>query len=108
MRPVPTAIGFLRHDVSGTRQRADQLQIQELARKLGYDLRKTLVFGPDTDRPLTRVRTAVSRLDADAVITPNLEHFDGRVPDDVVRVADLITVTPENTYTRHAPSPGAN
>ncbi|MEV6773381.1 hypothetical protein AB0N05_32590 [Nocardia sp. NPDC051030] len=100
MRPQPAAIGFLRHDVSGAQQQWDEAQIQHLARRLGYDLCKTLIFGPETDRPLLRVRTAVSRLDADAVITPSLEHFDGQVPDDVVEVADVITVSPENTYAR--------
>ncbi|MBL1077019.1 hypothetical protein JK358_21715 [Nocardia sp. 2] len=100
MRPQPAAIGFLRHDVSGAQQQWDQAQIQQLAQRLGYDLCKTLVFGPETDRPLQRVRTAVSRLAAEAVITPSLDHFGGRVPDDLVRVADVITVSPENTYAR--------
>ncbi|QLY28436.1 hypothetical protein [Nocardia huaxiensis] len=100
MRPQPAAIGFLRHDISGAQQQWDQVQIQQLAQRLGYDLCKTLVFGPDTDRLIQRVRTTVSRLEADAVITPSLAHFGGEVPEELVRVADLITVSPENTYAR--------
>lgn len=106
MRPQPSAIGFLRHDVSGAQRQWDEAQIQQLARRLGYDLCKTLVFGPETDRPILRVRTAVSRMEADAVITPSLAHFDGEVPDDVVQVADIITVHPENTYARWIVAPG--
>ncbi|MGW5228338.1 hypothetical protein ACWEP5_25780 [Nocardia niigatensis] len=100
MRPQPSAIGFLRHDVSGAQQQWDEAQIQHLARRLGYDLCKTLIFGPETDRPFVRVRTLVSRLEADAVIVPSLAHFGGHIPEDIVQVADIITVSPENTYAR--------
>ncbi|MFC7425148.1 hypothetical protein [Nocardia tengchongensis] len=105
MRPQPSAIGYLRHDVSGAQQQWDEAQIQHLARRLGYDLCKTLVFGPETDRPLIRVRTLVSHMEADAVIIPSLAHFDGHIPDDIVQVADIITVNPENTYARWAIPP---
>ncbi|MGW4243114.1 hypothetical protein [Nocardia sp. NPDC004722] len=100
MRPQPAAIGFLRHDVSGAQQQWDEAQIQHLARRLGYDLCKTLIFGPETDRPMLRVRTTLSRLAADAVIVPSLAHLGGRIPDDLVEIADIITVSPENTYAR--------
>ncbi|WP_246023258.1 hypothetical protein [Nocardia yunnanensis] len=86
--------------MSGAQQRWDQAQIQHLARRLGYDLCKTLVFGPETDRPIIRVRTALSRLQADAVIVPSLAHFGGQLPADLAEVADIITVSPENTYAR--------
>ncbi|WP_405495075.1 hypothetical protein [Nocardia sp. NBC_00511] len=105
MRPQPAAIGFLRHDVSGEQQQWDEAQIQHLARRLGYDLCRTLILGPDTDRPLVRVRTMVSRTEADAIIIPNLDHFGGRIPDEIVRIADVITVSPENTYARWAIPP---
>ncbi|MEU1426457.1 hypothetical protein ABZ412_05195 [Nocardia sp. NPDC005746] len=105
MRPQPSAIGYLRHDVSGAQQQWDEAQIQHLARRLGYDLCKTVVFGPETDRPLVRVRTLVSRMEADAVIIPSLAHFGGHIPDDIVQVADIITVSPENTYARWAIPP---
>ncbi|GAB2442780.1 hypothetical protein GCM10027262_58940 [Nocardia tengchongensis] len=91
--------------MSGAQQQWDEAQIQHLARRLGYDLCKTLVFGPETDRPLIRVRTLVSHMEADAVIIPSLAHFDGHIPDDIVQVADIITVNPENTYARWAIPP---
>ncbi|MCU1643773.1 MAG: hypothetical protein JWN03_4048 [Nocardia sp.] len=100
MRQQPGAIGYLRHDVSAAHQQWDIAQIQHLAKRLGYDLCKMLVFGPETDQPMEQLRDAVSQLEADAVITVDLEHFDGDVPDGIVDVADVITVNPENTYTR--------
>ncbi|WP_067563656.1 hypothetical protein [Nocardia acidivorans] len=100
MQHQPAAIGFLRHDVSGTHQRWDQAQMRQLARRLGYDLCRTLVYGPETSEILEEVRDAISQNEADAVITPSLEHFDGEIPDPLVQVADVITVTPENTYAR--------
>lgn len=100
MRQQPTAIGFLRHDMSGAHQRWDLAQIQHLAKRLGYDLVKTLILDPGDGEVLEEVRAAVAQLEADAVITPSLEHFDGEVPDGLVQVADVITVNPENTYAR--------
>ncbi|MFB8000674.1 hypothetical protein [Nocardia sp. NPDC056000] len=100
MRQQPAAIGFLRHDVSGTHQRWDKAQLHQLAKRLGYDLCQTLVLGPETGELIDEVRTAITEAEADAVITPSLDHFDGEIPDPLVEVADLITVTPENTYAR--------
>ncbi|GAB0108377.1 hypothetical protein JMUB6875_73930 [Nocardia sp. JMUB6875] len=97
------AIGYLRRDVSGSRQQWDESRIRSLAARFGYDLCKTLVLGPDTDRPLHRVRVAVSRVGAEAVFTPSLEHFDrGRVPAELVAVADIITVDTEETFARYS------
>ncbi|WP_230329799.1 hypothetical protein [Nocardia aurantiaca] len=74
-----------------------------MAHRLGYDLRRTVVFGPRTDRPVQRLRVLVSRLDLEAVIVPSVDHFEGGcVPADLVAVADIITVYPENTYARSA------
>ncbi|MRH90577.1 hypothetical protein GFY24_24570 [Nocardia sp. SYP-A9097] len=100
MRHQPAAIGFLRHDVSRAQQRWDQAQMRHLARRLGYDLCRTLVCGPATAELMEEVRAAISQTEADAVITPSLDHFDGAVPDPLVQVADVITVSPENTYAR--------
>ncbi|MEV6767320.1 hypothetical protein AB0N05_01675 [Nocardia sp. NPDC051030] len=98
-----SAIGWLRSDISGERQGWDEARIRGLAHRLGYDLRKTVVFGPRTDRPLHRLRVLVSRLDLDAVIVPSIEHFEGgEVPVELVEVADIITVQPRNTYARYA------
>ncbi|WP_245663208.1 hypothetical protein [Nocardia inohanensis] len=61
------------------------------------------MFGPETDRPVHRLRVAVSRTNAEAVFTPSAAHFDGgTVPADLVRVADVVTVDTEETYARYA------
>ncbi|GAB4588887.1 hypothetical protein [Nocardia sp. IFM 10818] len=101
MTTEPSAIGWLRSDVSGIQQESDEAAIRGLAYRLGYDLRKTVVFGPLTDQPLRRLRVLISRLDLDAVIVPSARHFDGgAVPPELVAVADIITVSPEMTYVR--------
>lgn len=103
MTTEPNAIGWLRSDVSGARQEWDEAQIRGVAQRLGYDLRKTVVFGPCTDRPLHRLRMLVSRLALEAVIVPSVEHFEhGMVPAELVAIADVITVTPVQTYARYA------
>ncbi|WP_327140111.1 hypothetical protein [Nocardia sp. NBC_01327] len=99
---APSAIGYLRHDISKARQVWDEAQIRSVAARLGYDLRKTVVFGPHTDRPDLRLRTVVSRLGVDAVVTPSLAHLGGEVPDFLAKVCDVITVDPETTYARSA------
>ncbi len=97
----PTALGYLRADVSGTRQQWDETQIRSLAKRLGYDLAKIVVFTDTTERPAYRLRVCVSRVGAEAVFAPSLEHFtDCRVPAEVVAVADVVTVTPEATFAR--------
>ncbi|MGK8553051.1 hypothetical protein [Nocardia gipuzkoensis] len=102
MRPRPTAIGYLRRDVSGASQTWDEIQIRSLAKRLGYELAKTVVFGPRTDCPLSRLLNVVRRIDVDAVIVPNPQHFGADVPTELVKVVDVITVQPENTYARRA------
>ncbi|MFE5283886.1 hypothetical protein ACFRAQ_02800 [Nocardia sp. NPDC056611] len=97
------AIGWLRSDISGERREWDEARIRIMAHRLGYNLRKTVAFGPWTDRPVHRLRVLVSRLALEAVIVPSVEHFEGGcVPAELVAVTDVITVTPENTYARYA------
>lgn len=98
----PTAIGYLRRDVCGVAQDWDEIRIRSLAKRLGYELAKTVVFGALTDEPVTRLINVVRSLDAEAVVVPSAAHFDGGVPDRLVAVADVITVEPENTYARWA------
>ncbi len=98
---IPGAIGYLREDVSGARRQWDEVRIRRLAARLGYDLRRVAVFGPHTDRPIYRLRVLVANLGVDAVIVPSLEHFEnGGVPGDLVERADVITVSPEQTFAR--------
>ncbi|MFQ6393293.1 recombinase family protein [Nocardia sp. KC 131] len=100
MRARPTAIGYLRRDVSGIAQEWDEIQIRSVAKRLGYDLAKTVVFGRETDRPECRLLNVIRAVDADAVIVPSAEHFDGSIPDPLVQACDVVTVSPENTYAR--------
>ncbi|WP_405163930.1 hypothetical protein OG203_02075 [Nocardia sp. NBC_01499] len=101
----PRAIGYLRRDISGGSQMWHETQIRSLARRLGYELAKTVVFGPEVDDPVTRLLTVVRSTEAEAVVVPGPEHFGGRVPDRVVRVCDVITVSPHCTYARSYTSP---
>ncbi|WP_067820805.1 hypothetical protein [Nocardia inohanensis] len=99
----PGAIGYLRRDVSGERQQWDEAQIRSLAARLGYELRKTIVFGPHTDEPVLRLAMVVERLGVEAVIVPGPGHFEGDlVPGELVARTDVITVEPEHTYARYA------
>ncbi|MEU7768402.1 hypothetical protein AB0B25_25280 [Nocardia sp. NPDC049190] len=102
MRAKPPALGYLRKDVSGVSQAWDEAQIRSLAKRLGYELAKTVTFGAGTDGPVGRLVDVVRDLDVDAVISPGLRHFDDAVPDELVQVCDLITVTPKSTFSRSA------
>ncbi|MEV6555013.1 hypothetical protein AB0M22_04795 [Nocardia sp. NPDC051756] len=95
----PTAIGYLRRDVSGVSQVWDETQIRSVAKRLGYELTKIVVFGAQTEQPVQQLLNAIERVDADAVVMPNLTHLADEL-DRVVRVCDVITVNPENTYAR--------
>ena len=97
------AIGYLRRDVSGVRQPWDETQIRSLAKRLGYNLRKTITFTCSVDDPEGRLRNIAERLGVDAVLVPGVAHFEGNaVPPGLVRVVDVITVEPEYTYARWA------
>ncbi|WP_406277473.1 hypothetical protein OH799_08300 [Nocardia sp. NBC_00881] len=100
MRAKPSALGYLRKDVSGVSQDWDEAQMRSLAKRLGYELTKTLTFGATTDEPVGRLIDVARHCDVDAVISPSLHHFDDAVPDELVEVCDLITVTPEQTFSR--------
>ncbi|WP_433521596.1 hypothetical protein ACQPZ2_30400 [Nocardia pseudovaccinii] len=101
MTTKPTAIGYLRKDISGFSQMWDETQMRSLAKRLGYNLTKTVTFGPETDHPLTRLLNVVRHLAVDAVITPALNHLDGQIPDELKTAAiEVVTVNPEHTYAR--------
>ncbi|WP_327146431.1 hypothetical protein [Nocardia sp. NBC_01327] len=107
MFEIPTAIGYLRSDVSGVRQPWDELQSRSLAKRLGYALAKTVVFSDRVEDPVQRLIDVVRRMDAEAVVVPNLEHFGGTVPGELVRMVDVITVAPHDTYARWIIPPDA-
>lgn len=107
MGAQPTAIGYLRRDVSGISQTWDEIQIRSIAKRLGYDLAKTVAFGPETDHPQSRLLNVIRTMDVDAVIVSSAAHLGGDIPDPLVQACDVITVSPENTYARWAvPFPG--
>ncbi|MFE3256664.1 hypothetical protein ACFXPS_28360 [Nocardia sp. NPDC059091] len=98
---LPSAIGFLRSDISGLNQPHDELQIRRAANLTGYDLRKTIVFSEQTENRAHRLRVAIDRLGVDAVIVPSTSHFDGHdIPTDLLAVATVITVSPGSTTAR--------
>ncbi|MEV0296044.1 hypothetical protein [Nocardia sp. NPDC050710] len=94
MRSAPTAIGYLRRDISRGTQQWDETGIRARAKCLGYALAKTVVFGDQTDDPEQRLVNAVRAMDADAVIAPSLAHFDGEVPETLVRLCELNVIAP--------------
>lgn len=96
----PQAIGYIRSDISGTRQQWDESQIRSLAKRLGYDLRKTAAFSENTDRPIHRLRVMLDRLGVDTIITPSIAHLDNDVPPELTDVTEIITVDPQTTYAR--------
>lgn len=104
---IPTAIGYLRSDVSGARQPWDEVQNRSVAKRLGYAMVKTVVFSEHIEDPIQRLINVVGRTHAEAVVVPSLEHFGGSVPDELVRVVDVITVDPHDTYARWIIPPDA-
>ncbi len=107
MQYRPTAIGYLRTDVSGVARFHDESQIRTLATRLGYDFADMIVYDPKFGRPsLARLKAQATRLAAEAVFVPGPEHFEsGRIPPSLVEKLDVITVTPETTYARRATPP---
>ncbi|MVU77153.1 hypothetical protein GPX89_07810 [Nocardia sp. ET3-3] len=98
---LPSAVGFLRTDVSGPNQAQDELRIRQAANRTGYDLRKTIVFSERTKDRVHRLRVAIDRLDVEAVIVPTVEHFDGGdIPDEIREMAGVLILNPEVKYLR--------
>ncbi|MFC9993269.1 hypothetical protein [Nocardia sp. NPDC127526] len=102
MRFRATCLGYLRTDVSGIGQLWDESQMRQRAAQLGYDFAGVVVYDPASGRPpLARLKAQVNRLDAEAVIVPGPEHFEGgRVPGALVEQVDVVTLHPEETYAR--------
>ncbi|MGW0247737.1 hypothetical protein ACWDYH_13985 [Nocardia goodfellowii] len=105
MRDKPTAIGYLRQDVSGASQQWDETQMRALAKKLGYDYAKTIVFTRCTENRLLRLIQVVERVDAEAVFVPTATHFSDHVPPELIQFCDVITVSPLETYARRIAPP---
>ncbi|GGK46061.1 hypothetical protein [Nocardia camponoti] len=100
----PPAIGYLRRDISGVAQSWDETQIRSLAERLGYRFTKTVVFSNRTENPLGRLIDVVATSEAVAVVVPNLAHLGDDVPDSLLAVCEIVTVSPETTYARTLPA----
>ncbi|MFI1913630.1 hypothetical protein [Nocardia sp. NPDC020380] len=113
MRFRPTAVGYVRSDISGARQAWDEERIRSRAKRLGYDFAKIVVADARSGGQaqgggalLAGLKSTLRRLDAEAVIVPSAKHFAGeQVPSDLVQLVDVITVEPEETYARWAIPP---
>ncbi|WP_405177381.1 hypothetical protein OG225_23880 [Nocardia sp. NBC_01377] len=103
MRQRPTAIGYLRRDVSGVSWEWHEVRIRGMARRFGYDLADTVAAGSGADRSLPRLLELVRGMDVDAVITPSLVHLGGELPDDLLRLCEINTFEPEATYAARTP-----
>ena len=101
MRSTPTAIGYLRLDLSGDAMDWDIAQIRKLAMRYGYDLAEIVRLDGAGIHIVAALREVIRETDAEAVIMPNLAHLDDR-PEELVRACDVITVRPTNTYARRA------
>ncbi|WP_306363918.1 hypothetical protein [Nocardia sp. CC227C] len=110
MRYRPTAVGYLRTDISGAARLQDEALIRKLAARLGYDFADMIVYDPKFGRPpLARLKAQVGRLGARAVIAPGLEHFEGgQIPGSLTELVDVVTVSPEATFEHRAVLPLPN
>lgn len=99
---MPTAIAYLRSDVSGVRQSWDEIRNRGCAKRRGDTLSKTIVFSRRVEDPIGRLIEAVRRAGAQSVVVPSLAHFDGTVPAALLAEADVITVDPYRIYTVRA------
>ncbi|WP_405490887.1 hypothetical protein [Nocardia sp. NBC_00511] len=107
MRFRPTAVGYLRSDISGVRLAWDEERIRSHARRLGYDFAKVVVVdGRSSPQPVAGLKATIVRLEAEAVVVPSIRHFEGgAVPGDLVNLVDVITLEPEETFVRWANPP---
>lgn len=102
----PVAIGYLRKDIAGVAQGWNETQIRSTAKRLGYNLAKTVAFGASTEHPIQELIAAARRAKADAAIVPSATHFeDNDIPAELTQVVDVVTVSPEHTYARWALNP---
>ncbi|MBF6202361.1 hypothetical protein, partial [Nocardia cyriacigeorgica] len=77
----------MRVDLASFGQSQCESLIQATAAELGYDLLGTLTL---TATPLNQLRALVTELSIDAVLCPSYDHFDGRVPIELLSIAEVI------------------
>ncbi|AFU03082.1 hypothetical protein [Nocardia brasiliensis] len=101
MGSEPTALGYLRRDVSGAQRAWDTTQIRNLAKRLGYHLLTTVEYDAATEDPVGQLISMVQAHGLEALITPTLDHLEGNA-EPLVNSCDIITARPEHTYARWA------
>ncbi|WP_330179964.1 hypothetical protein OHB26_26535 [Nocardia sp. NBC_01503] len=102
MKFRPTAIGYVRSDISGARQAWDETKVRSTAALRGFDFAKMIVIDGRTGKPLLAgLKATIARINAEAVFVPSTTHFEGgTVPGDLRQAVDVFTVSPENVYSR--------
>jgi hypothetical protein len=85
----PRAIGFLRTDIAGSHQKWMETTMRSLAKRLGYELCKTIALSAKTDDPIGLLLDQIERTRAEAVIVPGRAHLDGHI-ERVMRRADVV------------------
>lgn len=95
----PTAISYVRQEISGVNTLNDQAAARELATRWGFELIQDLVVGSETLAPTLRLVRYVLDNDADALIVPDKRHI-WPVRRAVTELCDLIMVEPQRTWKR--------
>ncbi|MFC9996397.1 hypothetical protein [Nocardia sp. NPDC127526] len=105
MKFRPTAIGYIRSDISGIRQAWDETEVRSTAALRGFDFAKMIVIDGRTGKPLLAgLKATIARIPVEAVFVPSTMHFESAtIPRELRRLVDVFTVSPENTYTRTGP-----
>lgn len=85
----PRAIGFLRTDIAASQQKWLETTMRSLAKRLGYDLCKTIALSAKTEDPVGLLLDQIERTGAEAVIVPGRAHLDGHI-ERVMRRADVV------------------
>ncbi|RJO79293.1 hypothetical protein D5S18_02890 [Nocardia panacis] len=100
----PNVLGYLRRDIAGIHQQAIEPLMRSAAGDFGYSYTKTLALSDPfaSERALIAL---VANLGVPAVIVPSLKHFgDGRPPEALMRLADVLVMEPRAKFTRIAPT----
>ncbi|MFE7798984.1 hypothetical protein [Nocardia sp. NPDC057440] len=93
------AIGFLRLDISQTRQPEDQRSIEDVAAGLGYRLTRTLVIEPGAINGTLRLLEAAHSDRVFAVIVPSIMHVEA-TQRGISEQFDLVTADDRNFLER--------
>jgi hypothetical protein len=85
---TPTAIGYVRRDISGTLLPKHEIVIGLTARIRNVIVGRFVVLGPEVDRPALRLLNIAQAFSSSIILVPTLAHLAG----DVVKVNALCEV----------------